>query len=362
MITMQEIADRAHVSIGTVSNVVNGKAKVRESLRARVLAVIQELGYQPSQLARALRRSTTNIVGMIIPDISNPFFPAVVRGAEDVASKASYHLVLCNTDNDPAKERSYLDELRSYHPSGLLIIPAAGSKLTAELQPESGAHTPTVCVDRCPIDWKGDAVLVANEEGSYRITKYLIQMGHRHLATITGPLHLTNAAARLKGFEKAIKESGLKVAPEFIQEGQFDRMSGYQCGLRLLKMLPRPTAIFAANDMIALGVLLASKELELRCPEDISLAGFDNQEFAEFTNPALTTVHQPGYQLGATAARILLDRIRGKKGAAEQVVLPTEPKIRNSVARVGGERSKPAPVTRPRSASGVARKRIRALS
>jgi LacI family transcriptional regulator len=328
---MREIAERARVSLGTVSHVINGTAAVRDPLRQRVMQAIRDMSFQPSQLARGLRRNSTNMLGMVIPDITNPFFPAVVRGVEDVAYKCSYRVVLCNTDNDPAKEQSYLDELRSYRPAGLLVIPAAGSNLSAELGP-AGASGPVICIDRCPADWKGDAVLVANEEGAYEATEYLFRMGHRRVATITGPLHLTNAIGRLAGFQRALSEHGIRLAPEYIQEGEFDRSSGHRIGFRLLNMLPRPTAIFAANDLMALGLLVAARELGIRCPEDLSIIGFDNLDFAALTNPELSSVHQSGYQLGATAARLLVERIGGKRGHAERVVLPTELKIRNSVA------------------------------
>jgi LacI family transcriptional regulator len=157
-------------------------------------------------------------------------------------------------------------------------------------------------------------------------------MGHQHLAVITGPLHLTNAFERLKGFRRALDEARVSIESEYVQEARFDRPSGYQAALRLLRMVPRPTAIFACNDMMALGVFLAARELNLACPEKLSIVGFDNLDFAEFTAPALTTVHQPGYQLGATAARLLLERIDGLKQRAKKLVLQTELKIRNSTA------------------------------
>lgn len=330
--TMKQIAERAQVSLGTVSHVINSTAPVRERLRLRVLEAIRSLGYQPSQLARGLRRNSTNMLGMVIPDITNPFFPGVVRGVEDVAFKGSFRVVLCNTDNDPAKEKAYLDELRSYRPAGLLCIPAADSNLSAELGPPTPSSVPVVCIDRRPADWERDAVMVANEEGAFLATQYLLKMGHTRLATIAGPIHLTNAVERLAGFHKALAKHGVSLAPEYIQEAQFDRNSGHRAAIRLLSMVPRPTAIFAANDLMALGALLAARELRLRCPEDVSIIGFDNLDLGIFTDPALSSVHQSGYQLGATAARILLERIAGKKGRPQQIVLPVELKIRNSVA------------------------------
>jgi LacI family transcriptional regulator len=156
-------------------------------------------------------------------------------------------------------------------------------------------------------------------------------MGHKRLAVITGPLKLTNAAERLKGFTRALNEAHIEIEPEFVQEARFDAASGYQAALRLLRMLPRPTAIFACNDLMAFGVLEATRELGLRCPEDLSIAGFDSLEFTKLTDPSLTSVYQPGYQLGATAARLLLQRIDGMRLAPQKVLLPTELKKRNSV-------------------------------
>ncbi|HXW90564.1 MAG TPA: LacI family DNA-binding transcriptional regulator [Terriglobales bacterium] len=323
--TMKQIAERAQVSLGTVSHVLNGTAPVRERRRARVLEAIHALGYRPSELARGLRLKSTSMLGMVIPDITNPFFPGIVRGVEDVAFKESFRVVLCNTDNDAVKEKAYLDQLQSYHPAGLLLIPA-------ENNPPAPTTVPVVFIDRCPTDWAGDAVMVGNEEGAFQATEHLLKLGHTRLAAIGGPSHLSNAAERLAGFRNALAEQGLEVEPDFIQVAQFDRDSGYRCGLRLLNMLPRPTAIFASNDLIALGVLLAVRECGLRCPNDISIIGFDNLDLGMFTNPALSSVHQPGYQMGARAARLILERIKGKRVRPQHIVLPTELRLRDSVA------------------------------
>jgi DNA-binding LacI/PurR family transcriptional regulator len=214
MANMQEIAKMAGVSLGTVSHVLNNSAKVREQTRKRVLEAVQAVGYQPSQLARALRRDKTNMIGMIIPDITNPFFPAVVRGAEDVAFSNGYRLVLCNTDNDHSKELVHLNELRTYLPAGLIVIPSNFSDLTAQAEIYRKAGTGVVCIDRLPKNWSGDSVTADNEEGAYNATRYLIKTGHTRLAAITGPLHLTNAQERLVGFRRAVREARLQLAPE----------------------------------------------------------------------------------------------------------------------------------------------------
>jgi len=343
MANMKEIARMAGVSLGTVSHVLNDSAGVRQVLRERVLQAVQAAGYQPSQLARGLRRDKTNMIGMIIPDITNPFFPAVVRGAEDVAFSNGYRLILCNTDNDHSKEMVHLNELRTYLPAGLIVIPSNFSDLTTQAESYRLAGTGVVCIDRLPKNWSGDTVTADNEEGAYNATRCLLQMGHIHLAAITGPLHLTNAQERLAGFKRAMREARLALAPEYVQETTFDKQGGYRKTLILLRLTPRPTAIFAGNDMIALGALLAVREAGLRCPEDVSLMGFDDLDIAETTNPSLSSVSQSGYQLGAAAARILLDRLQGDKGPAKHLVLETTLKLRNSVAAPHGTKPrKPA--------------------
>jgi len=332
MANMKQIARMARVSLGTVSNVLNGTARVREPLRLRVEEAVQAVGYQPSALARGLRRDKTTIIGMVIPDVTNPFFPAVVRGAEDVAFANGYRLVLCNTDNDHVKELAHLNELRTFLPSGLIVIPSDFSDLTKQAESYHKSGAAVVCVDRLPKRWQGDSVTVANESGAHAVTRHLIHLGHERIAIITGPLHLTNSEQRLRGFRRAMAEAGFAVAPEYVKEATFDVSGGRAKALLLLRMLPRPTAIFAANDMIAMGVIEAMHDLGLKCPEDLSLAGFDDLEFAALLNPSLTSVFQPGYQLGATAARILLARVNGDDDPAKHIVLQTELRVRASVA------------------------------
>lgn len=337
MANMNDIARKAGVSIGTVSNVLNNSAVVREPLRKRVLDAVAAVGYQPSQIARGLRRVKTNMIGMIIPDITNPFFPAVVRGAEDIAFSYGYRLILCNTDNDHSKEIIHLNELRTYLPAGLIVIPSNFSHLTEQAESYRKAGSAVVCVDRLPKHWSGDTVTADNEGGAYTATRSLLKLGHRRIATITGPLHLTNAQERLAGFRRAMSEAKLSMAPEYIQEATFDRHAGYSKTLLLLRMIPRPTAIFAGNDLIAVGVLQAIREAGLHCPEDISLMGFDDMESASMLNPELSSVSQPGYQLGTTAALILLDRVNGDLSPPKQIVLPTALQLRHSVSSLGRE-------------------------
>ena len=332
MANMKDIAKLARVSLGTVSHVLNNSANVRAPLRKRVMEAVETVGYQPSQLARGLRRDKTNVIGMVIPDITNPFFPAVVRGAEDIAFSNGYRLILCNTDNDHSKELVHLKELRTYLPAGLIVIPSNFSDLTAQAESYRRAGTGVVCVDRLPRNWAGDSVTANNEEGALAATRHLIQMGHKKLAMIVGPQHLTNAKDRLNGFKKALRAARIHISGEYIQETTFDKQGGYTKTMLLLRLIPRPTAIFAGNDMMALGALRAIREAGLRCPEDISLMGFDDLDLAEAINPPLSSVSQSGYQLGTTAAHILIERLHGDKSPAKHIILKTTLSLRNSVA------------------------------
>lgn len=328
--TSHQIAEYANVSLGTVSHVLNGSATVSEARRKRVLDAVEALGYQRNQLARGLRRNATTMLGLLMPDIGNPFFPGIVRGAEDIAYKHGYRLVICNTDDDPNKELSYLNDLRSFLPAGLLIIPAVGSKLLKNLRHSDPAIT---FLDRCPEGWEGDFVMADNAAGGYEAGAHLVGLGHRLIAFIAGPHDLGNVTTRLEGFRRALKEAGLRLDSGYIQEARFNANSGYVAAKRLLQMLPRPTAIFASNDLLAWGALSAAHDLGLRCPEDISIVGFDDLDFVEHAAPPLTTIRQSGYQIGETACRILLERIEDSSRAPVRVTLPTQLKVRNSTMR-----------------------------
>ncbi|HZR56153.1 MAG TPA: LacI family DNA-binding transcriptional regulator [Terriglobales bacterium] len=328
---MKHIAKRAGVSLGTVSNVINNTTPVKENLRRKVAEAIQELQYHPSRLAQGFRRNQTTILGMIIPDITNPFFPAVVRGVEDVAYQHSYRLMLCNADNDPSKEIEYLKELRSYRMAGLILIPSIMSEINALTDLEVD-DVPVVCIDRRPTKWKGDSVTVNNAKGTEEATCYLLEMGHRSIAIITGPLNLASAIGRLDGFRTAMRSHEVIVNPEYIQEGRFDRASGYEKMKVLLSRRSLPTAVIAGNDLIALGALAAIREAGLNCPDDISIIGFDDLEISEFTNPPLTTVAQPGYQMGAKGVGLLLQRLKSSDPKPENVILMPELKVRHSAS------------------------------
>ncbi len=331
MANMKEIAKLAGVSLGTVSHVLNGTVPVSETLRRRVIAAVKTTGYQPSQLARGLRKEKTNILAMIIPDILNPFFPGIVRGAEDVAFANGFRLVLCNTDNNYEKEVAHLNALQTYLPSGLIIIPSDSSDLTAQTQPYRDAGAAVVCLDRLPRSWEGDSVTVDNRAGAASAASYLIGLGHRHVAAIAGPLTLVNSQQRLKGFRGALRLANIQLPAGYVQETGFDRAGGYAKAKILLRMVPRPTAIMCFNDLMALGALMAIHESNLHCPGDVSVMGFDGLDLTETTTPQISSVYQSSYQMGAEAANLVLERLKNRLAPPRKVVLKTELRIRDSV-------------------------------
>lgn len=312
-----------------MSHVLNATIPVKEDLRRRVYESINTLGYKPNKLARGFRRNQTNLLGMVIPDIVNPFFPALVRGAEDGAHQASYNLVLCNTDNDPEKEAQYLEELRDHRMAGVILIPSADFAATNLIK--RAGDIPIVCLDRRPPYWQGDSVTGDNFKGSVAATQHLLQLEHRRIAMISGPHQVSNAIERREGFCTAMRKHNVPIEPGYIQEGQYNRISGYEKTRILLTLRPRPTAILAANDLMAYGALMAIREAGLNCPKDISLVGFDDLELSDLTDPPLTTVAQPVYQMGAEGVNLLLKRISGSRQPAVQLELPTDLTLRRSV-------------------------------
>jgi DNA-binding LacI/PurR family transcriptional regulator len=322
------VAKHAGVSVGTVSHVLNATMPVKEDLRRRVYESINLLGYKPNKLARGFRRNQTNLLGMVIPDIVNPFFPALVRGAEDGAHQASFNLVLCNTDNDSEKEAQYIEELRDHRMAGVILIPSGDLKTTGLIK--RAGELPIVCLDRRPLYWEGDSVTGDNFKGAQTAAQYLLQLGHRRIAMISGPHQVTNAFERREGFCVALRKHNVAVEPGYIQEGQYNRISGYEKTRILLALRPRPTAILAANDLMAYGALVAIRDAGLNCPKDISLVGFDDLDLSELTDPPLTTVAQPVYQMGAEGVNLLLKRIAGSRSPAVHLKLPTDLKLRHS--------------------------------
>jgi LacI family transcriptional regulator len=309
--TIVEVAKRADVSIATVSNVIRGTRKVSPKLTERVRAAIRELNYSPNEIARSLKVRQTRMLAMVLPDITNPFFPEIIRGAEDTAFERGYFLMTANTDEQIGRERRIVAALRSYRVDGVLLASASGTD-TSHLRSTIEAGVALVCLDRTVPGVKTDAVLLDNVRGARECVRHMIQKGHRDIAIITGSLDLQTGRERLRGYEEALREADIPVESRRVLEGDFRHESGYRLGKQIVHSADRPTAIFVCNGVMTLGVLKAFEEAKLRCPQDIALATFDDLAVDSPFHPHLTTVVQPSYEMGARAAGILIDRIEGR--------------------------------------------------
>jgi len=337
MTTIKEVARKARVSVGTVSNVMRSLVPVSPKRRERVLAAIRDLGYHPDHVARSLKLRQTMMLGMIISDITNPFFSQLVRGAEDAALEHNYLLLTFNTDDKPAREKHVLSVLRSRRVDGILLVVAPDEHGYSHITEILDGGIPIVCLDRVPPKMKVDSVTVDNVKASQECVRHLIERGHRRIGIITGSLTLPTARQRLRGYEKALLEALIPVDRGLISQSDFRAEGGYQAGKKLLSKPNRPSALFVSNAMMALGVLKAVEELGLRCPEEFALAVFDDLPLAELLRPQLTSVAQPAYIMGYRGAELLIQRLAAKTakkgvGGPIAVRLPTELKIRESTS------------------------------
>lgn len=310
MATIRDVALRAFVSVGTVSNVLRKSPTVSAELRERVERAIRELDYHPSHIARSLASRMTKTIGIVITDITNPFFPLVVRGAEDAALNWGFTLSIFNTDNCLDRERSCLSVLRSREADGVLLVssPNPAGAIDHLEDARKGGLT-MVCLDRIPPGMKCDAVLANHEKGARLAVRHLHLMGHRRIGAILGPPGLQNSIDRSTGYHEALKECGLEVHRELERQGNFRFESGHRLAKDLL-LLPMPaTAIFAANGMMGLGALKSIQELGLRCPEHVSLVVFDDYPGADIFRPTLTVISQPAYEMGYRGTEMLIERI-----------------------------------------------------
>ena len=330
--TLKEVAKRAGVSVGTVSNVVTGTVPVSSARRERVLAAISELGYQPNHVARSLKLRRTKMLGMVISDITNPFFSQMVRGAEDAALRRNYLLLTFNTDDRAEREKEVISVLRSQRVDGILLVVASEQRRPSHILETIRRGIPVVCLDRLPPGVSVDSVTVDNTGAARDCVQHLLKLGHRKIGIIAGSLSLQTASERLQGYKEALAEAGIDPRPEWILQGNFRIESGYRLGRQLLTSLDRPTALFISNNLMALGILKALAELDLRCPEDVALATFDELPLMEAFRPHLTAVAQPAYSFGYSGAELLIQRIESKTHAKTPVAirLPTELKIKES--------------------------------
>lgn len=311
MPTIIEVAKRAGVSIATVSHVIRGTKRVSRDVEERVRKAIRELDYFPNEIARSLKVAQTRMLGMVLPDITNPFFPEIIRGAEDTAFEREYFLVTANTDEQIGRERRIVAALRSYRVAGLLLASAPGNDASHILRLIASGVS-VVCLDRHVPGIPADAVLLDNVRGARECVRHLIQFGHRSIAIITGHLKTQTAQERLQGYEEALREADIAIKKSLIFEGDFREESGYQLGRQFLQQRTNASAMFVCNGVMTLGLLKAMEMEQVRCPDDLSLATFDDLTVDRTFHPHLTAVVQPGYEMGARAATILIDRIEGK--------------------------------------------------
>jgi len=334
--TQEDVARVAGVSRATVSYVINnrtdGNVRISEETRCRVLEAIEELGYRPNVLARSLRQGQTHTIGMIVPDNTNPFFAEVARGVEDTSFEQGYSVILCNSDRDLDKELLYTNVLAEKRVDGILFVAAGMS--TERICALQERRMPVIVVDRDIPDVAVDSVMTANERGGRLATRHLIELGHRRIGCIAGPSDVTPSAERVTGYRQALREAGLPMDEALIMKGDFQYESGYQAARQLLSMEDPPTAIFACNDLMAVGAISAAVRLGRQVPADLSVVGFDDVPLASFANPALTTIVQPKYEIGVVAATMLLERMQDPDRPPHRKVLDTELVVRQSTAPV----------------------------
>jgi len=326
--SIYDVARESRVSVFTVSAVVNNKKHVGKKLRKRVEAAIRKLNYRPNLVARSLAKQRTHTIGMIVPDIANPFFPMVVRGAEDAAQKHGYNLLLCNSDDTLAKEETSVELLLSKRVDGILLTKAAEDFRPSLRQMIKEVNIPFVLVMRTYPKLTKDAVITDDYQGAYDAVSHLARSGRQRIGLVGGPLKVSNAVARWEGFRDALKAEGLPYKAELVIEGDYRIESGFRAGHSLLSH--RPDGVYVANHLMTVGLLRAAEEMGLRCPEDFGLVSFDDYPWLGVFRPRLTTVELPKHQLGIEAAELLIRRISGDHSPAVLKKLQPELRIRES--------------------------------
>jgi LacI family transcriptional regulator, repressor for deo operon, udp, cdd, tsx, nupC, and nupG len=329
--TMKDVARLAGVSTATVSRTLIKPELVSTRTRERVMKAVAEAGYTPNSLARNLRKMQTRSIIVVVQDITNPFYPEILRGAEQTAQAFGYTVLMGNTDNDPVRERAYLELVQSRRADGMILLtgrlPAQGTDSVAV---ERERLPPLVFACEHLPDLGLPTVRIDNAEAARMAMRHLFELGHERIAHIAGPLNRIISVDRLAGYREALTERGLPPEPALVADGDFTFNSGVEAASRLLALAHRPTAIFAANDESAIGAIQAIKSQGLSVPGDISVIGFDNILFAAATDPALTTIGQPRQEIGRRAMAIMLDLLDGKSPPLGDVILPVELVIRRS--------------------------------
>lgn len=328
-ITIRDVAARAGVSVATVSHVLNGTRKVSPETAARVRRAMEELGYQPNAIAQSLRKRATYAIGILVSDITNPFFATLVRGVEDAALTSGYSVIVCNSDEDPQKEAMYIRALWRRRIDGMLIAPTRDGTSSA-IKGLVKQRLPFVFVDRKAKGVEAPAVLSDNVGGAYLATRHLIEKGHRRIGIILGIPKATTTEERFAGYRRALNEAGIPVHEKLVVWGGYRIEGGRQAVTKLLSLRSPPTAIFSTNNLMSVGVLQEVRCRGLKVPEDVAIVGFDDLEWTELLSPPLTVVAQNPYEIGRRGLELLLAELRERKAVPEEIRIPVELKLRGS--------------------------------
>lgn len=325
MVSLKDVAQHANVSIATVSRAISHPDKLAPPTLLLVQQAMRDLGYKPNRVARRLRQKSgrRHLLGLIIPDIQNPFFAEMARGVEDVAYANEFAVMLCNSDEDLKKEAFYLDVMQSESVDGI-ILPPINDQDPAIMRLAS-AGMPIVSVDRSLVNSSLDKVEVDNRQGAYEAVDHLIKLGHRRVAMIAGRQNVSTSRERRAGYEEALKANQLSVQETLIRTGDNKQASGHALAEELLALSPRPTALFVSNNLMTVGAMEAIHKHGLRIPQDVAIIGFDDLPWAEALDPPLTVVRQPAYEVGRAAAELLLKRLSEPEAPA--VWLRLRPKL-----------------------------------
>jgi LacI family transcriptional regulator len=328
--TLHEVGVRAGVSAMTVSRVVNGRGGVDSETRRRVEEAIQALDYVPNRIARGLLSQKTQTIGLIVPDVVNPFFAPVVRGAESAARKAGYRVLLCNSEGDLRLEREYIEDLVAHRVEGLMLAPASDRSRSNILSLLRGGF-PLVLIDRALPDADCDLIVSDNANGARRLIEHLIGIGHKEIAHVTDAEDTSTGRERLRGYRDALDAAGIPFQAELVVRTTVDRIGGYRAAQEILARDRLPTAIFAVNNMTAVGTMEALRERGLSVPKDMGLVCFDDVEHLAILSPILTVVDQPAETFGSLGAQLLLERVTGKAGSrSRRIILQTDLIVRES--------------------------------
>jgi len=328
MPNLLDIAKRAGVAPITVSRVINNSGYVSQTTRERVEAVVKELGYVPNTIARGLRSKRTHTLALVVTDITNPYFTSMARGVEDVAGDSNYTVIYCNTDESETKEEKYANMLAQRQVDGVLLVPSCGNAKTIKFFEANDINV--VVLDRRISGVRSDIVCSDSENGANRLVKLLIGLGHIRIAIITGHKDVSTSADRVTGYQHALKEAGLS-ENELIYYGAFNEQSGYELTKQAMMQSPKPTAIFGANNFIAIGIIKALHDMKLDVPGDVSVVGFDDLPGSMFMKPFLTVAKQRPYEMGRLGTELLLKRISGELPEEHrEIILPIEIIVRES--------------------------------